>query len=120
MKSEKSRLLSTSQPLTLDQWTADWFTVRQFRLTTSSSKSSLLQVEDMFCWDYGCRLLGAQNLKVMLTCFWSPRHLLVLTKRSTEGMMRGTINEPFIFHALKQLEWVHSVYNSGMICHKSA
>lgn len=117
LKNAETQLLSTCRPLTLDQRTVDLFSLRQFRLTASTSTHCLqrdrtvlssLQIRS------NARHVEETDEVAMnnLASSWFSQ------KRSTEGMMRGTINEPVILDALRQYEWVHSTYNCGMVCLK--
>ena len=111
--------------LTVAQRCADWFIMREFRLTSTSAASILLK-----CPEYrecmGLRKPHAWRNPPSNSSYESPSEILeTLSKdwfsrnRSVEDMLRGTVNEDAVLNASSQLSFIDSIYKIGMVCHKN-
>lgn len=99
--------------LTVGQRCADWFVLRQFRLTgTLASKVLLAQnsIRD---------LLGLHRITDEPPRPSALLHDLISSwfssKRSSEAMMRGTLNEDAVMTALASKSFVVGVFETGMV-----
>lgn len=100
-------------PLTIGQRCADWFTLRQFRVTGTNAGIILRQNE---------AFLAAMNLTAGTTEERTLSQWFTLfcngwfnSKVSTEAMMRGTANEGPVIQFVRNLSFVASVYDVGML-----
>ena len=111
------RILAKCVVLTVGQRCADWFVLRQFRITGTTAGKILCDDEDVRqLMGYPSRCSGTaeersspQNLLRSLTRAWFSN------SRSTEPMMRGTANEAALFPALSRRPFVKALYECGML-----
>jgi hypothetical protein len=109
--------------LTLGQRCADWFVLRQFRVTGTNASSILLKRNvSRSCLGLGC---GQNCDNSRFSEEESPRALLeTLAKswfsssRSTEEMMRGTANEGSVIRSLSGKSFIAAILEIGMIASK--
>lgn len=96
--------------LTQGQRFADWFTLRQFRVTGTLSGNILLQ--DASLMGYPTKTTVSENnpakILSVLTASWFS------SARSTEPMMRGTANEKAVLRALQRKNFISAVFECGM------
>lgn len=99
--------------LTKAQRTADWFTLRRFRVTGTIAGLILLSsnhIRSMI--DLPERSVEAAThsdlFDKMMSSWFS-------TSRSTEAMMRGTVNEKPVVAAIKSLPWCMELFEVGML-----
>lgn len=107
------RLLQHCSVLTIGQQCADWFILRQFRVTaTSAGKILLADVEVRNSLGLQPRppadVSPAATLSSLMGSWFS-------SSRSTEAMMRGTANEGAVFAALSAKSFVVAIYECGML-----
>lgn len=110
----ETALLQHCFPLTVGQRCADWFTLRQFRVTGTNS-CLILQQDPGFRAQVGLpsqpvgreRTLG--DWFVVLMDSWFSE------KVSTEPMMRGSANEGPVIAHLRTMAFVRDVYEVGML-----
>ncbi|PXF43106.1 hypothetical protein BWQ96_07140 [Gracilariopsis chorda] len=110
-------ILDHCSVLTLDQRCADWFVLRQFRVTGTSA-GKILHANDAFREMVGLseptcteQTLQQSLLSFVQTWFGGGR--------STEPMMRGTANEPAVVASLKLKAFVQAFYSCGMLSMKA-
>lgn len=116
----ESKLKSYTVPLTLGQRCADWFVLRQFRVTGTMAGSILLNNEEVNVY------LGTTNGESSIQrntaeeWFEKFQSSWFSSKVSTESMMRGTVNEPAVMSALAALDFVDSIFDVGMMAIRDA
>ena len=99
----QATLLQSCYPLTIAQRTGDWFLMRKFRITGTIS-SSLPNVED---------LESDESKRKLLEQFNDSHHNR--QHRSTKFMQQGSMNEEPLLEKLEAEEWVHQVFEVGML-----
>lgn len=111
-------ILNHCAVLTVDQRCADWFVLRQFRVTGTSAGKIL-------CANANIRgLVGMadrdarneQSFKEHLSSF---AQTWFSSSRSTEPMMRGTANEGAVMSSLNGRDFVKCIYECGMLGKKN-
>lgn len=108
-------LFQNCSVLTISQRCADWFVMRQFRVTGTNGGDILLR-------DATVRsLIGLPAQSPESNDMTLPQLLSSFTRtwfsslRSTEAMMRGTGNESAVLAALSSREFVKAIYECGML-----
>lgn len=103
--------------LSIGQRGGDWFILRQFSITKTTagkihlSNVRLLEVMGRFR-DASVAACERLTLKMVLSDLcrsW------ISPIRSTEDMMRGTLNEETVFAAVKIIDFVKAVFEVGML-----
>lgn len=104
-------------PLKLIQCCADWFVLRNFRLTSSACEQLLLEIEEVRstfriqrCHSDTSKQLQQHFAALFRTCFSQ--------RRSTEPMTREISNEAVVMNSLCIFEWVHSMFECSMLASK--
>ena len=108
-------VLANCAVLTVGQRCADWFVMRQFRITGTIaakvllSDSGIREMVGLSDRDDDVNLIEPKALLCDLMSSWFS------SARSTESMMRGTINEPAVMEALTSKDFVIAVFEVGML-----
>lgn len=109
----ESMVLGSCIVLTISQRCADWFTMRQYRVTATMAGKIILRDERVL------ELLGyttphsspetdlSETMKALVDAWFS-------SSRSTEPMMRGSANEGAVIAALSKKPFVRAIYECGM------
>ena len=114
------RILQKCVVLTVGQRCADWFVMRQFRVTGVTARK-------IVCSDSNLRtLLGLPQRNSTIEEEQTSSEFVLRTlmrswfsaARSTEAMMRGTANEVAVFAALASKPFVRAIYECGMLGQK--
>jgi transposase-like protein len=101
--------------LTISQRCADWFILRQFRVTGTNA-SQVILADSIIREKLGLRETASRDSE----SFSNERILRDLvqswfsTSRSTDEMKRGTANESAVLAALKRKRFVKALYEGGM------
>ena len=112
------RPLANCIMLKIDQRCADWFVLRQFRVTgTSAGKilSNNNEVRNSIGMDSNVAQSTEQALQKILQSFLKT---WFSSSRSNEPMMRGTANESEIIASLASWDFVQCLYVCGMLARK--
>jgi hypothetical protein len=114
------RILNNCVVLSTGQRCADWFVLRQFRVTGTNA-SKILMSEEGVRAEVGYPLNLDSPQRTTNSIRSSSEVLQDLGKswfssaRSTEVMMRGTENEVSVMNALRRKEFVRGLFEVGMI-----
>ena len=102
--------------LTIAQSCADWFVLRKFRLTSTAAATLLLKCD---AYRHYMSLPPSDATEP------SPLEILEsLSKgwfsstRSTEDMIRGTVNEDAVLACFRKQSYIEDVFKFGMFCHR--
>lgn len=115
-KSLEDRLKNESIVLTKCQRCADWFVLRQFRITGTIAGRILL-TDSVIRSKIG-RSTDLETPMTTADCFKRLVSSWISSARSTEHMMRGTRNEGNVINALRGKPLVRQIHECGMIAHK--
>ena len=105
--------------LTVGQRCADWFVLRQFRVTGTTA-GKLITKDDRFRRAIGLPLQTAEQDVSTAREFQSLVASWFGMFRSTEEMMRGTANESAALAALSAKPFVKAVFECGMLAKSNA
>jgi hypothetical protein len=118
-------VLANCVVLTVGQRCADWFVLRQFRVTgTNAGKFLMSDDEARTAIDYditdNCNQLSEpldcdscdSRTSLSLLSSW------FISSRSTEPMMRGSVNENALLRALRRKTFMAGLFEAGMIAKK--
>ncbi|PXF43284.1 hypothetical protein BWQ96_06981 [Gracilariopsis chorda] len=103
--------------LTVSQRCADWFVLRQFRVTGTNAGLVLMSSP---CFRSILRLPASSGTEETTMPQWFERFYKgwFSTKTSTEAMMRGSANECAVLSALRAKPFVTAVFEVGMLAVK--
>jgi YqaJ-like viral recombinase domain len=111
--------------LTVGQRCADWFVLRQFRVTGTNAGRFLMEDENVRTeLGYSPRHIATvgEGMESLARSTTEKMQALVSswfsTARSTEAMMRGSRNEPSVMNALERKDFVKCLFEVGMIAKK--
>lgn len=105
-------LAKTCFPLTLAQRCADWFTLRQFRVTGTNG-GIIMRDDAGFLTAMGYSTDSARE-RTMSKWFDLLHASWFSSKVSTEAMMKGTANEGAVAEFLRNIPVVHAIFDTGM------
>lgn len=115
----ESWLLEKCTVLTLAQRSADWFCLRKFRLTGTIAASVLLRANSIR-YAVGLPPIPHANQRQDPNDLFSKLFSSWLsTSRSSEAMIRGTMNEAAIFAAIQKQPYVVVIFECGMFASSS-
>eukprot|EP00737_Agarophyton_chilense_P004797 gb/GEZJ01006395.1/.p1 GENE.gb/GEZJ01006395.1/~~gb/GEZJ01006395.1/.p1 ORF type:complete len:425 (-),score=36.09 gb/GEZJ01006395.1/:504-1778(-) len=103
--------------LTVGQRCADWFILRQFRITGTTAGATLL-ADANFRSDLNLPPPGSPHEDTMSKKMKRLGASWFSSARSNESMMRGTCNEQAVLNALSKKPFVLSIHECGMLADK--
>ena len=112
-------LLSKCIVLTVGQRCADWFVLRQFRVTGTNAGMILLAATDIRS-SIGLPARSVDPDTSLAGTLGSLTRSWFSTARSTEPMMRGRANEGAVLASLSRRPFVKSIYECGMLAKADA
>ena len=108
----ESHCLIKTVVLTVDQRCADWFVLRQFRMTGTVAGTILMNnsatLSQLGITDVECHERTMAESFQLLAASW------ISTYRSTEDMMLGTVTEKAAMNAIRSKPFVRAIFPCGM------